>query len=397
MTMNIFARITKVDEAKRLVIGRAAQEVADKVDELFDYEKSKPHFQDWSKSFATVTDGKSLGNIRAMHGKVSAGVVKEIDFNDTDKAIDIVAHINDDQEWRKVLDGNYTGFSIGGSYVGAKTTEKFDGRDVQRYTAKPSEISIVDNPCIPTATFFDVVKADGAVEKVAFKVKPAEGPTISGTEAQIDEFAKLLNDSNMTMADAIALVKAKMNPVAPTVESLLAELTKVLAGEPEELRKRLSAPEVTYTAFREEALKVMTPDEFKAIALEPLDKQVEAVMTKAKMSAANMDRLQAAHDHLASMGASCGADKTVSAEDLAKAAKEKDDKLTQALERIEKLEKQPMPHVVTLRSVRKGTEHESKETDELTKLPYDKLVKRGDGQIDWAASEEKYKAEMGAA
>ena len=45
-----------------------------------------------------------------MHGKISAGMTKQIDFNDTEKAIDIAAYINDPTEWQKVIEGNYTGF-----------------------------------------------------------------------------------------------------------------------------------------------------------------------------------------------------------------------------------------------------------------------------------------------
>ena len=83
---NLFAQMTKVDEEKRLVIGRAVQEVPDRSGEIFDYASSKPHFEQWSKSFADDTDGKSLGNLRAMHGKVAAGKLTGIDFNDADKA-----------------------------------------------------------------------------------------------------------------------------------------------------------------------------------------------------------------------------------------------------------------------------------------------------------------------
>lgn len=210
--MKLFAQITKVDEAKREVIGRAVQEVPDRADEIFDYASSKPYFEEWSKSFADDTDGKSLGNLRAMHGKVAAGKLTGIDFNDTDKAIDIRAKIVDQNEWAKVLEGVYTGFSIGGSYVGDKTTEKVDGRDIKRYTARPSEISIVDSPCIPTAKFFEIVKADGAVAKVDFKVatKPEE-PTpieVTGTDEQVAQFAKLLNDSELTLGEAIDAIQA---------------------------------------------------------------------------------------------------------------------------------------------------------------------------------------------
>lgn len=214
--MKLFAQIRKVDEEKRMVYGRAAQEVVDRVGEVFDYTKSKPYFQEWAKSFSEATDGKSQGNIRAMHGKVSAGIVKDLDFNDTDLAIDIGAHINDDQEWRKVLAGNYTGFSIGGSYVGDMITEKMDGKDVKRYVANPSEISIVDSPCIPTARFFEVVKADGALTKVEFQQPAIE---VRGTDDEVAKFGEALNGAGLTLAKAIELVEsAAMLDTAEEIE-----------------------------------------------------------------------------------------------------------------------------------------------------------------------------------
>ena len=179
--MKLFAQIRKVDEEKRLVYGRAAEEVVDKSDEIMDYASSKPHFQKWSEEVAKDTDGKSLGNLRAMHGKVAAGKLTGIEFLDAEKAIDICTKVVDDAEWKKVLEGVYTGFSMGGAYVGEKTVEKMAGRDVTRYTAKPSEISLVDRPCIPTAKFFEVQKADGAIVKVDFKEPPAEDAVIAGT------------------------------------------------------------------------------------------------------------------------------------------------------------------------------------------------------------------------
>ena len=174
MTLNLFARITKVDEAKRLVYGRAAEEAVDKAGEIMDYASSKPNFQKWSADVEKDSGGKSLGNLRAMHGKVAAGKLNGIDFNDTDKAVDVCAKVVDDQEWKKVLEGVYTGFSIGGSYAAPPVVEKMDGRDVKRYTALPSEISLVDRPCMTGATFFQVQKADGTLggtTKTGYDVK----------------------------------------------------------------------------------------------------------------------------------------------------------------------------------------------------------------------------------
>ena len=163
---NIFARLTKVDEEKRQVVGRATQEVVDKSNEIFDYATSAPYFKAWSEEWSKDTGGKSLGNIRAMHGKLSAGKITDITFNDAEKCIDITTKITDDNEWNKVLEGNYRGFSIGGTYV-----KKWPDAATKatRFTADPVEISIVDTPCVSTAKFFDVVKSDGAIVTQEFK------------------------------------------------------------------------------------------------------------------------------------------------------------------------------------------------------------------------------------
>ncbi len=164
----IFARITKVDESTRTVSGRATQEMIDRDSEVFDYGSSKPFFQKWSASVFADTSGKSLGNVRAMHGSVAAGILTNIDFDDHEKAIDVTAHITDDQEWKKVVTGTYSGFSIGGKYT-KKWPDVISGVMVNRYTADPAEISIVDRPCVPAAKFFTIHKADGSTRTVAFK------------------------------------------------------------------------------------------------------------------------------------------------------------------------------------------------------------------------------------
>lgn len=139
--MHIFARMTKVDEAARTVTGVIANEALDLSGEIFDYERSKPNFEKWSTEIAKATDGKNLGNVRAMHSNISAGITKSMDFDDLEKQISVVAEITDDNEWRKVLKGNYTGFSIGGSY-GDKWPDTALGKT--RYEAKPNEYSLVE-------------------------------------------------------------------------------------------------------------------------------------------------------------------------------------------------------------------------------------------------------------
>lgn len=169
--MQIFFQLQKVDEKTGIVSGRAVEEVLDHAGEIFDYAKSKPHFEAWSANIAKATDGKSAGNVRAMHGKVSAGILKDIQFVDAEKAIDVTALINDPVEKAKLIAGNYTGFSIGGSYV-AKWEDPVH-KGVMRYEAQPAEISIVDLPCVPTATF-TAIKADGSSELRKFHAPAAD-------------------------------------------------------------------------------------------------------------------------------------------------------------------------------------------------------------------------------
>jgi hypothetical protein len=173
MTLSMFVPITKVDAVQRLVYGTLASEAVDKTGEVFDYETSKPHVEEWSGECAKATDGKSVGNLRAMHGKVAAGKFTSLECNDQTKSIEVCAKVVDNDEWEKVAEGVYTGFSIGGSYVKKWTDE--DGN--KRYTAKPSEGSLVDNPANPDA-HFSMIKADGVEELRKFSAPAPETPEL---------------------------------------------------------------------------------------------------------------------------------------------------------------------------------------------------------------------------
>ena len=187
--LRMFIPLTKVDAATRTVYGIATGETADRSGEICDYASTKPFYEAWSGDIAKATSGKSLGNVRAMHGSIAAGVVKAITFNDDSKQIEIAAKIVDDAEWKKVQEGVYTGFSQGGGYV---KRWKDEASGLQRYTANPSEVSLVDLPCLPTATF-QMVKAAGAVEARHFaksaQVEPP-APSNADVNAKATELAK---------------------------------------------------------------------------------------------------------------------------------------------------------------------------------------------------------------
>jgi hypothetical protein len=189
--MQIFARMLKVDEAARTVTGVIADETLDLSGEIFDYATSKAHFEAWSGGIAKATAGKSVGNVRAMHGSIVAGKLNALIANDAEKSITVTAHIVDDSEWNKVQTGCYTGFSIGGKYE--KKWADADDATKMRYTAIPSEVSIVDLPCNPGAQF-TVIKADGAQEMRKFILADATAgdETVEKGMGHVAQLASLL-------------------------------------------------------------------------------------------------------------------------------------------------------------------------------------------------------------
>lgn len=204
----LFARLAKVDEAKRQVTGIIVSETPDHAREICDYETSKPHFESWSGEIAKASGGKSVGNLRAMHGKVAAGRLLDITFDDMAKTIEVVADVVDDNEWEKVQKGVYNGFSIGGAY-GKKWADPMK-KGYKRYTAVPTEVSLVDLGCNPDSNFV-MVKANGAEEHVPFHVAGQEELLAKIADPDADEETK--RDAFQRLAKAY-----NVNIVAPAEE-----------------------------------------------------------------------------------------------------------------------------------------------------------------------------------
>jgi hypothetical protein len=178
-SFDLFLPLSKIDLDQRLVTGCATAETPDRSGEIFDYASSKPYFEKWSADALAASRGKSFGAVRAMHAPIAAGKLTDIAFDDDAKRITVAAKIVDDDEWRKVQEGVYTGFSQGGRYV-KRWADPDTG--LTRYTAEPHEVSLVDLPCVPDATF-DVVKG-GVVEKRAFAA--AARPMSAALDADLD-------------------------------------------------------------------------------------------------------------------------------------------------------------------------------------------------------------------
>ena len=206
-----FIPFAKVDAARREVWGIVTAEVPDKDDEVCDYLLSKPYYQAVIDEMGKATAGENYFPLRYMHQLEAVGKCIGFEFRDADKEIFMGFKVVDDPAWKKVEERVLTGFSHGGKIVGMHPDPKFEG--CKRYVAEPSEISLVDNPCLATAHFTHI-KADGTVELCKFlRVEP---PVPEITFAVLSEQVELLKTQivSLTSNASTALAKARTKRVA---------------------------------------------------------------------------------------------------------------------------------------------------------------------------------------
>ncbi len=326
--LRMFIPITKVDAAQRLVYGLATAEAEDRAGEICDYASTKPNYEKWSAEIAKSTGGKSLGNLRAMHGAVAAGKVTKINFNDADRQIEICAKVIDDAEWRKVAEGVYTGFSQGGAYARRWTDEE----GLTRYTADPSEISLVDLPCLPQA-HFEMIKADGARELRRFR-------KASDAAARLQFVIDELND----LQDAGALDgRAEGDGSnAPDVRGLIAQAAALLRTmtnddtQDEDVDEDKDADDSASAAPQPMLMSAHAPRSRRRSG---------AVLSKvgARNSEADQSRVQKLHDTSVELGAACGGAQKSFSGGLEKKFDALAATLADVLQRVKQIEAQPLP------------------------------------------------------
>ena len=165
--------ITKADSKQKLIYLTASSEKKDEQNQIMDYDKSKPYFEQWSNAFAENTNGKSYGNVRLQHNTLSpiGKIAEPLIFDDINKTIQAIVKVVDDKAWDMVEEGVLTGASIGGRYVGKQTYDST--MQGYRYVVNPIELSLVDKPCNPDSQF-QLIKADGTSEFRSFNTKIKE-------------------------------------------------------------------------------------------------------------------------------------------------------------------------------------------------------------------------------
>src|SRR6266403_765822 len=232
-----FIQFTKVNAAKREVSGTVTGETPDKDNEVCDYEKSKPYYQALISEMTKATDGENCMPLREMHQLSAVGKGIGFNFDDADKEIEMTFKVIDDDAWKKVEERVYTGFSQGGKKVGNQVPDPVF-KNCMRYVANPSEISLVDNPCLPTA-HFAYVKTDGSVEMRKFlKTEvPGSDPRIAALEAEVS----LLKAAKATPITISLSNAAKATPITTAVIPTQASSIKKT--------KRIGGKDLESTAF----------------------------------------------------------------------------------------------------------------------------------------------------
>ena len=370
--LKLFIPITKVDLEKRLVYGRIAEESPDSGGETFDYATSKPFFEEWAGFFQKATDGKSYGNVRVQHDPTrNAGHLTDLAMLDEEKAIDACAKVNDEDEWARVLDGDYTGFSLGGKYV-----KKWTENGQKRYTAQPNEVSIVDYPMHKACTF-DLIKADGTKEALAFKHK---APDVPARKTEI--FADLKKWAGQEVSDAAIAIRC--------LDDLVYLYTMEEGEEGPEAAAQMDALKNVITNLKSFiASEISESDDgdvirrFQKLDADKMQKVCDALELQkkgAKISAANLTKVQAVHDHSVDLGAKCSKDAAEPAGDLQKVEGERDSALQKVAslttenedlkktsgeqeKKIKELEALPKPAKGVLRVVRKTSDNAGDQTD----------------------------------
>jgi hypothetical protein len=225
-----FVQLEKVDQAKGQVWGILSNETPDRAGEIIDYEHSKPHFVKWSAEMQKDSKGKSLGNLRAMHGGnlSAAGKLIYFEARDATKDFYIGAQVIDPVDLEKVYTGVYTGFSVGGGYG---PWRKVDGPYIRR-EGIPVEATLCDKACNPDSVF-QFVKLDGTTEMRKFATVTKDGEPMADEtkpEAPATEPEK--------KPEAFDEILAKADQ--PTLKAYLEKLQKAI--QPDELQKTEAAP-----------------------------------------------------------------------------------------------------------------------------------------------------------
>jgi len=367
----------KVDQERRLVSGFASLDNVDKQMDIVTTEASMSAF------------AKFRGNIREMHQPSAVGKMisfKEEKYFDPEskkfyKGVYVSTYISKGAQdaWEKVLDGTYTGFSIGGRMN--KWDDAYDDtmekqiRIIKDYDL--IELSLVDSPANQFASIMsvekvdgvDMIKADNTVLENVFYDKESGLVIVSEEETQVSP-ATGQEMKNIGFVEKDDLEKANM--IKFLVDSAKGISTIKITKE---VNPMTEATEVAVESAVEqveitpEAQPVVeeAPVAQEAPAAEPADGSAESPAAPAAETVENT----------ADKADSLEANATASNEEIAKAVSDIKDSLTNAFGDLSSTVKSLHEQIMTLSKSLESVTSEVKEV----KGTFDEFGKRVDDVV----------------
>jgi hypothetical protein len=284
--VHISMPFSKVDQQRRIVSGFATLDNVDKQNDIVTTDASLDAFK------------RFRGNIREMHQPTAVG--KMVSFKE-DKYFDpetnkfytgvyVSAYVSKGAQdtWEKVLDGTYTGFSIGGRMVKWDDAydEKMDSqiRVIKKYDLV--ELSLVDNPANQFASILSIEKVDGTDvlkgESVDVSLENVFWDADSGLVLLSDNDAELHPTSGIAMKNIGFVEKSdseKTDLIKFLVESAKNTNNTEINKEVSPMAEATEAVEETVVEESEVALEVETAVE--TVEVEKADEADDATTEKA--------------------------------------------------------------------------------------------------------------------
>ena len=199
-----FAPIAKSDAEQRIVMGVATSAIPDDEGGKWQGQRYSGDVIDAEAMRAALDDYMAWANIREMHESRAAGQALDVHVGDDGRTY-LVAHIADDGAWKKVQEGIYKGFSIGGRALKAVLETLPDGRTVRRILKLLlTEISLVDRPRNPEAAIL-ISKRGGTMSDDAPEERADDAGDALTQLAALGDLAKAGGDPSKVISQIQAL------------------------------------------------------------------------------------------------------------------------------------------------------------------------------------------------
>lgn len=198
--ITLYGKFTKVNEDKKIVEGWASTEALDSQGEVVKFEAIQNALEPYME----------YGNIREMHQMSAVGRAVKATADEERRGLWVQGKVVDDNAWQKVKEKVYNGFSIGGK------VKKKVGNEIRDLVL--SEISLVDRPANPEATFNLVKIEDGKV--VGKEVDKKIEKSLKKIGVKVDGMSGLPSDFGIKIAAQMLSTATNFSYLIETCEEM---------------------------------------------------------------------------------------------------------------------------------------------------------------------------------